>query len=57
MTQRDAANRINLNVVNLEGLTADPIDVQEGDIWLRSDVHSLRVRSNGATYKIDCTAV
>ena len=57
VNQRDAESRINLYTVNLKGLTADPTDVQNGDIWFRSDINSLRIRINGVTYQIDATAV
>lgn len=49
MNQRDATSRFNLHTVNLEGLTADPTDVQDGDVWYRSDVPALKCRINGVT--------
>jgi len=57
MTQRDAANRINLNVVNLEPLTADPTDLRNGDVWYRSDLGQFRVRHADTNYAITVTGV
>jgi len=56
--QRDAASRFNLNVVNLEPLTADPTEVIDGDVWYRKDLEQFRVAANGGTkYAITVTAV
>lgn len=50
--QRDAASRINLYTINLEGLTADPTDAKNGDVWHRSDLNTLRCKLNGIVVTI-----
>ena len=35
---------INLYVCHLEGLTADPASLRNGDIWYRSDLDTVRVK-------------
>jgi hypothetical protein len=37
--------------------TADPTTPREGEAWLRSDVHELRVRMGQSTYKVSLAAV
>ena len=38
-------------------LTSDPPDVQNSQIWIRSDLNELRWREGGVTYKVAGTAV
>lgn len=57
MTQRDATTRINLNVVNLEALTADPVELKNGDIWYNVTVGQVRMYAAGAKYYFSLTAV
>lgn len=37
-------------------LAADPADVIDGQIWIRSDTNEIRFRDQGITYKIAGTA-
>ena len=56
MVQRDAESRLILARLNLDGVTADPTDVKEGDIWYRSDVQELRMFAGGIKVKFTATA-
>ena len=38
--------------ISLDSLVADPGDVEDGDLWYRSDLNVFRVRRNGVTTSI-----
>lgn len=55
--QRDAASRMFFNIVNFEGLTADPSPARDGDIWFRSDLNKFRQKKAGEIGNMDGTFI
>lgn len=45
------------DILNLNGLTADPTSPQDGDVWYRSDTGEFRARIGSTTYKFTLTSV
>ena len=48
-------NRANVFVLRLRPLTADPVDLEDGDIWHRGDTDVVHIRLNGVTKTITVT--
>ena len=60
MAQEDPKRIVELNKVNaqqlrLVALDADPVDLQDGDMWYRGDTDVLHVRVAGATKAVTVT--
>jgi len=45
-------DKVNINQIRLVPLTADPLDVKEGDVWYRGDTHALRLRLVASTVTV-----
>lgn len=45
-------DKVNVRIVRLDGLTEDPTDAGNGDIWYRSDNNTIKVRLNGSNVTI-----
>ncbi len=45
-------DRVQLRLVRLDALTADPADAANGDIWYRDDLKKYRVRENGVNLTV-----
>ena len=57
MAQADASKQLDINIarcqkLHLEPLTADPSNLEDGDLWYRSDLDTFRARKNGATVTV-----
>lgn len=42
-------DKVNVDKLHLNPLSADPSDIEEGDLWYRGDTHALMLRINGST--------
>jgi len=45
-------DKVNINQIRLVPLTADPLDLKEGDVWYRGDTHTLKLRLAASTVTI-----
>ena len=45
-------NVVRVLKLHLIPLTADPTDLEDGDVWHRGDLNTIRARLNGATVTV-----